>query len=885
MQKKWKRALVLLLAVLLLFSAMTVTASAALANGSSGSWNKLGWYGSPHWRYNFSGDGKTEWGLQHASPQGEATKLSFKNSEGDHLAYCMELGSTANEGKTTTVSSNFAQYLHPSTNLSTAEKQTYIELAFFYGYTGAATRYGHTTDEERYATQIMIWMIASGDSSYSNNGKLSVFNQYSASLNDRENGFVDKCTSNVPAANKAAIKDTLSKMKEQMITHKTIPSFMAASKANASSKIRQLAYNPATGYYENVTTLTDTNGVLSYYDFSADGVEFVKSGNTLTIRTKKIIPLNSPLTVTAKRSRAKYSNPVYLMVGGWSKDVAGQQGCAQINGNTDPVQAYMTVWTNAVGSLKLIKTADVRTGEPALPVSGIQFRVTGPNGFDQTVTTGADGTFTLGNLNAGTYTVTELNVKDYWWPQAAKTVTVTAGATASVNFQNGYKHGHVDVTKNAEDGLAKGTKFRLYGTADCGAKVDLTATVGDDGQAHFVNVLIGKYTLEEVDTPKRYIVPASQNVTVEWDKHATPTFENKLIKAKLKIIKKDADTNQPIAGAHFSLISLSGDGGTWEDGKWVAEGYTDAKGELVFENLHYGEYMFAEDIFPEGYTGTMISGDYYFQVTEDGVTITKEVTNTPIKGNLKIVKKDANTSKPLSGAGFRVFDAEGNQVGEAYTDEHGEVLFENLRYGKYTYREFKAPEGFVLDETMHTFEITKNGVTITETRTNEVIPGSISIHKTDEQGNTLAGVKFLLEYSTDGKEWFPVTLRADGSLVKAGYCTSAGLQNGMLVTDADGNAVFSGLCISTQIGKVMYRVTEVETLPGYQLLAETAYEGELSPEKEVDVSFTVVNAHTYVLPATGGMGYWPLTVIAVIFAGGAFGCAVVLRKKRRKTDQ
>lgn len=512
MLKKWKRALVLLLAVLLLFSAVTVTASAALVNGSSGHWKKLGYYGSPHWKYNFS-DGTTQWGLQHAYPQGEADKLSFTNSEGDHLAYCMELGSTLTTNNTT-VSSNFAQYLHPSTNLSVAEKQTYIELAFFYGYTGAATRYGHTADEERYATQIMIWMIASGDSSDS--GRIrddSTFDKWSTTLNLHEQGFVDNCTSNVPAANKANIKDALNKMKEQMVTHKTIPSFMAASKANASSKIRQLAYNPATGYYENVTTLTDENGVLSYYDFSADGVEFLKSGNTLTIRTKKIIPLNAPLMVTSKRSRAKYSNPVYLMVGGWP-NAGGQQGCATINGNTDPVQAYMTVWTNAVGSLKLIKTADVRAGEPALSVSGIQFRVTGPNGFNQTVTTGADGTFTLGNLNAGTYTVTELNVKDYWWPQAAQTVTVTAGATASVSFENGYKHGHVDVTKNAEDGLAKGMKFRLYGTADCGAKVDLTATVGDDGQAHFVNVLIGKYTLEEVDTPKRYIVPASQNVTV-----------------------------------------------------------------------------------------------------------------------------------------------------------------------------------------------------------------------------------------------------------------------------------------------------------------------------------------------------------------------------------
>lgn len=116
MKQKLKHGLALLLAVLLLFSAVTVTASAALASGSSGHWKKLGYYGSPHWKYNFS-DGTTQWGLQHAYPQGEADKLSFTDSERDHLAYCMELGSTLTTNNTT-VSSNFAQYLHPSTNLS-----------------------------------------------------------------------------------------------------------------------------------------------------------------------------------------------------------------------------------------------------------------------------------------------------------------------------------------------------------------------------------------------------------------------------------------------------------------------------------------------------------------------------------------------------------------------------------------------------------------------------------------------------------------------------------------------------------------------------------------------------------------------------------------------
>lgn len=432
MKQNWKHGLALLLAILLLFSAVPLTSSAALVNGSGGHWKKLGYYGSPHWKYSFSGDGKTQWGLQHASPQGEADKLSFTNGEGDHLAYCMEMGST-NTTKNNTLSTNFAQYLHPSTNLSTAEKQTYIERAFFYGYRGA-TRYGHTSDEERYATQIMIWMIASGDSSDS--GKVrddSTFDKGSKTLNSHEQGFVDKCTSNVPTANKNNIKDVLNKMKEQMVTHETRPSFMTGDKSHASSKTSELSYNSSSGYYE--TKLTDTNGVLSYYDFSASGVEFIKSGNTLTIRTKNVVLKNSPVTVTAKRSRAKYTDPVYLTVGGWP-DTGGQQGCASTNAATDPVPAYMTVWTNAVGSIRIIKKAPDGTAK------GVKFTVTGPAyPSGTTVTTGADGTFPLWNIQPGTYTVKEIVTEGQICTSPnPQTVTVTAGVTSSVTFENRWKN-------------------------------------------------------------------------------------------------------------------------------------------------------------------------------------------------------------------------------------------------------------------------------------------------------------------------------------------------------------------------------------------------------------------------------------------------------------
>ena len=119
--------------------------------------------------------------------------------------------------------------------------------------------------------------------------------------------------------------------------------------------------------------------------------------------------------------------------------------------------------------------------------------------------------------------------------------------------------------------------------------------------------------------------------------------------------------------------------------------------------------------------------------------------------------------------------------------------------------------------------------------------------------------------------------------VLAGFCTSQGLDNGTLTTGTDGFAVFSGLCIDTQLGEVMYRITETATKNGYSLLAGYAFEGSLSEESEIEVSFTVVNQPNYKMPATGGEGFVPM-IIGLALAGlvGAIGFVVIARKVRRK---
>ena len=117
--------------------------------------------------------------------------------------------------------------------------------------------------------------------------------------------------------------------------------------------------------------------------------------------------------------------------------------------------------------------------------------------------------------------------------------------------------------------------------------------------------------------------------------------------------------------------------------------------------------------------------------------------------------------------------------------------------------------------------------------------------------------------------------------VSVGCCTSKGLQDGVLITDKDGIAVFTGLRINTQIGSICYRLTETETQADYQLLTAPAFEGELSADDEIDVEITVVNNHSYALPATGSTGFPFITLSVPLIGLAALILVISLRKKKQ----
>ena len=258
-------------------------------------------------------------------------------------------------------------------------------------------------------------------------------------------------------------------------------------------------------------------------------------------------------------------------------------------------------------------------------------------------------------------------------------------------------------------------------------------------------------------------------------------------KGSLTINKVDAETGKALAGVTYRLYDSAG--------KKVADVTTGADGKAVFADLPQGKYSYQEISAPGGYV--VDNTKYQITITATALNITAKRTNTPAKASIEIVKVDGDNKTPLQGAGFRLYDASNKQVAEGYTDVNGRLAFSGLRLGSYTYKEFKAPDGYVLDSTAYTAVLNKNGQVLKVTRENAPVKGSIEILKVDaDTKQPLAGVVFRL-------------FDANGSRIADG------------TTNANGKVTFSNL----RLGKYFYQ--EISSLDGY-VLDETKYDFSLT---------------------------------------------------------
>lgn len=478
------------------------------------------------------------------------------------VSYCIEPGIGQNAGDTLshkdeTFWENYPSHLNPTISPDTIK--VLLGRIMQYGYQGNVStswRSQNASDAAALshiiATQLLVWETVVGERDASFNkvdpsgyGKSAVWSY----IRDEH-----------PL--RSQIRSYYNSMAASVQSHAEIPSFCARSIGSARSY--ELKYD-GTRY---TVTLTDTNGVLSNFSFSSSepGISFSRSGNRLTITSDT--PIAGDIRVSASKTNGVRSGVVVWTDGNKG---AGIQDVVTYGENvSDPVSAYLRLEMEALGVMHLVKTSEDGV------VAGISFTISG-NGITKTVTTGRDGTIDVSELMAGTYTVTEADIERYT-PQTSQQVTIVGGQTSTVTFNNVLKRGALEVTKTSEDGFVEGVKFRLYGKSLSGLNVDEYAVTDSTGVAKFRNVLIGgPYTIEEVDTAVRYVIPDPQSVSIQWNRVAERSFANILKKFTVTVTKTDAETGTPQGDATLSGAKY----GIYKGGKLVDVYYTDANGQFT----------------------------------------------------------------------------------------------------------------------------------------------------------------------------------------------------------------------------------------------------------------------------------------------------------------
>ena len=537
-------------------------------------------------------------------------------------------------------------------------------------------------------------------------------------------------------------------MEASVKKHTILPSFMARS----TGKAQTVEMNWDGSRY--TTTLTDTNGVLSDYTFSSEqtGIDFTTRGNTLTI-TAEAAP-TKPLIISATKTNIR-KGVVVWSDGHYDPDGTMQDVVTYSATVSDPVKGYLNIKVS-YGSAKIVKTSE--DGK----VEGISFTVTG-NGVNKTVQTGAGGVIQIDNLAPGVYTVTEQNY-DKYEPQEVRRVTVVSGQVATVNFNNTLKRSDLTVTKTAEDGMNEGVNLHLFGTSLSGLAVDEYAVTDSSGKAYFRDVLIGTgYTLEEVDTAIRYVVPENQTAAVEWNTVTEKSFTNILKKWNVTVTKSDVETGLPqgdasLAGAVYGIYK----------GEQLIDIYTtDANGQFTTKYYVCGDDWSVREIAPgEGYL--LDEAAHHIGAEAKNYTVeynstANDVVEQVIKGNIALIKHtddgETQLETPEAGAEFEVFlksagsyaAAKESERDHLICDENGFAQTKDLPYGIYTVHQVKGWDGRELLPDFDVY-IREDGQTYRYLANNRNFESYIKIVKVDaETGKVipLAGAGFRL-YRPDG---------------------------------------------------------------------------------------------------------------------------------------
>jgi uncharacterized repeat protein (TIGR01451 family) len=411
------------------------------------------------------------------------------------------------------------------------------------------------------------------------------------------------------------------------------------------------------------------------------------------------------------------------------------------------VETYAADFENSPKSGLFIVKIDADTKEP---LKDAKFRVYRDSAVVGAYTTNADGAIAVPNLEPGWYTVSEYAApQGYVLDDTPQSVQVTSEQLHRLTFED-RKLASLQIIKTDEyDGTPlSGAKFRV--TTQAGGFV-ADVTTDASGRATVPGVSPGWYVISETNAPAGYLISESAR-TVEV-RATVPTVVTVTNRAEnnLEIVKLDYFTRAPLAGATFKVEHGSGANvGTYN---------TDSAGKILVAGLKEDTYVISEIKAPEGY---QLDSEPQIVVIAGGKLQSAEFLDKPLSG-IEILKLDAYTHAPLSGATFTLERDNGEKLGKYVTDIAGKIIIPGLEAGTYIVSETIAPEGYMLDAPPQTV-IVKNGRLTAAEFADKPLSG-IEILKTDATtGAPLAGAVFTIE-RTNGERIGKYTTDVAGKIV------------------------------------------------------------------------------------------------------------------------
>ena len=697
-------------------------------------------------------------------------------NQGMRVVYCVQPGIPINNSDRQpeiTSTAFLAQYNNGVLNAN--QIQELLGRIFQYGYTGnVTTTMTNSQISEKIATQLLVWEVIVGE----RNADFS-HNAPPANL-DRVRDYI---RSDHPL--RTQIFDHFNRIRESVVNHSRIPSFMRHTSALALT--HELTWDGS----RYSVTLTDTAGVLSQFTFSSTtpGVTFNRSGNNLTISMNN--PPSGTVNVSATRSQRRSAlvfwsaNPLHVRGSLQALVTVGQE-------ITDSIPAFLNLRLST-GNLNIVKTTQHNNGN----VAGFRFRVenvtTGRNlGI---FTSGANGVINIPNLTVGRHRVTEIDIPiEFVHPTPNPVyVDVRAGQTATVNFDNVRKRGIITVQKYNSNptmggGSLAGTVFEIRNS---GGTVVGTITTAANGRGQSQPLALGTYTVTERTAPYGFVRnPNTWTVsltgalgTAAIVYAADITVPQQPQVGTITVTKLDQDTgtraqgDATLNGAVFDIFSaneIRQYNGTiiFNRDQLVDTIHTGSNNTGTSRQLPLGRYYVIERTPPNGYTHdtsrhyvTLSYGDQNVAVVREST----EVHNRVIQGRVAIVKftdpcpeGNQQIMTPLAGAIFEVYltsagsfeNARPTERARITTDENGFAQTPLLPFGTYTVHEVYAPDDVRLVEPFQVF-INQDGRTYHYILNNPIFTSLVRIVKVDSTtGRTIpaAGTSFRV-WDVANNDW------------------------------------------------------------------------------------------------------------------------------------